>query len=335
MGLTQAQQALINRARTTSGTSGAVLAEAVCAYLCVTIIYDLGLQDHFPDLPTAWPEFYAVAPDEIQMADVPYVPLLVDLLRLDANADTYFYCLATLHKARLKYNRIMQAQPVPTVDQIGPRILLHYGQAATDVLYSWLRWRKWIFDIDNRAAQETGYLFEPILTAALGGTGFGARRSPIKRYDDLLSGRQVDCILGQSAYEIKLRVTTASSGQGRWNEALRFPEDCRFSGFTPILIVLDPTPNPKLDALERAYRHAEGTAYIGADAWAHLSGLAGETLSLFMRRYIQQPLDALLQVSQSPLHSLALRMTESLFSVEVGSTILSTPRSSLGNDEHE
>jgi hypothetical protein len=28
---------------------------------------------------------------------------------------------------------------------------------------------EWLYDIDNRSAQETGYLFEPILAAAIGG----------------------------------------------------------------------------------------------------------------------------------------------------------------------
>ena len=43
------------------------------------------------------------------------------LVSLDQDADAYFDCLASLHKARLKYERILQTQPVPTVDQVGPR----------------------------------------------------------------------------------------------------------------------------------------------------------------------------------------------------------------------
>ena len=47
-----------------------------------------------------------------------------------------------------------------------------------DLLASWLVWRKWIFDVDNRAAQETGYLFEPVLTSCLGGEAVGSKTRP-------------------------------------------------------------------------------------------------------------------------------------------------------------
>ena len=44
-----------------------------------------------------------------------------------------------------------------------PRGLLQYGGMSPKTLAGFLLWRKWIFDIDNRAGQETGYLFEPII----------------------------------------------------------------------------------------------------------------------------------------------------------------------------
>ena len=77
--------------------------------------------------------------------------------------------------------------------QVSPRALVEYGGLQPDALASWLTWRKWFYDLDNRAAQETGYLFEPILAAALGGEAKGAKNSPIKRTDDASKGRQVDC----------------------------------------------------------------------------------------------------------------------------------------------
>jgi len=43
--------------------------------------------------------------------------------------------------------------------------MLQYGQADPAALAVLLTWRKWIYDIDNRAAQETGYVFEPALVA--------------------------------------------------------------------------------------------------------------------------------------------------------------------------
>ena len=135
-----------------------------------------------------------------------------------------------------------------------------------------LFWRKWFFDIDNRAGQETGYLFEPIIANAIGGAPFGSKTSPIKRASDRKKGRQADCIREQQAYEFKIRVTIASSGQGRWQEELDFPVDCRTSGYTPILIVLDATPNPKLAQLEAAFVAQQGRGIYGRSGVAALGG---------------------------------------------------------------
>ena len=55
------------------------------------------------------------------------------------------------------------------MNQVGPRSLLEFGGLQDSLLASWIVWRKWIYDIDNRAAQETGYLFEPVLASCLGG----------------------------------------------------------------------------------------------------------------------------------------------------------------------
>lgn len=94
-------------------------------------------------------------------------------------------------------------------------------------------------------------------------------------------GRQVDCIREKRAYEFNVRVTIAASGQGRWKEELEFPTDCQASGFVPVLIVLDPTPNPKLTELSRVFASAGGEVYIGAEAWKHLDIEAGPTMARF------------------------------------------------------
>jgi hypothetical protein len=125
----------------------------------------------------------------------------------------YFENLAALHKRRLKYQRILSTQPKPTMNQIGPRSLLEFGGVDDALLASWLVWRKWIFDVDNRAAQETGYLFEPVLASCLGAEAVGSKNSPVKRLNErgepTGDGRQIDCYDGENqlAYEFKLRVT--------------------------------------------------------------------------------------------------------------------------------
>jgi hypothetical protein len=219
--------------------------------------------------------------------------LYLKCVEIITDFDTYFESLCSLHKRRRKYEMILSAQPVPTMLQVSPRALLEFGVIATPALASWIMWRKWFYDIDNRAAQETGYLFEPILASALGGTPCGSRKSPIKRVSDKNKARQVDCIVGRDAYEFKLRVTIAASGQGRFGEELDFAEDCKASGYVPILLVLDPTPSSRLDDLTAAYGRYGGRAYIGDEAWKHLEDEAGPTMATFVERYIRKPIAAL------------------------------------------
>jgi hypothetical protein len=207
--------------------------------------------------------------------------------------ETYFECLCELHKRRKKYERILSAQPIPTMLQVSPRALLEFGIIGTPALASWLAWRKWFYDIDNRAAQETGYLFEPILASALGGVPYGARNSPIKRVSDPTKGRQVDCIVDHDAYEFKLRVTIAASGQGRFAEELDFARDCRASQFNPILLVLDPTPSTRLTDLRAEYERFGGRAYVGDEAWQHLEDEAGPTMATLTEKYVRRPIATL------------------------------------------
>ena len=131
--------------------------------------------DYYP-LPLAW--------FQTPQAGCPSAAALVESLAAcvayEPDFRLYFENLATLHKRRLKYQRILATQPKPTMNQIGPRSLLEFGGADDGLLASWLVWRKWIFDVDNRAAQETGYLFEPVLASCLGGEAIGSKNSPVK-----------------------------------------------------------------------------------------------------------------------------------------------------------
>jgi hypothetical protein len=182
------------------------------------------------------------------------------------------------------------------MNQIGPRSLLEFGGVDDALLASWLVWRKWIFDVDNRAAQETGYLFEPVLASCLGGEAVGSKNSPVKRLNErgepTGEGRQIDCYDGENqlAYEFKLRVTLAASGQGRFAEELSFPREARAAGLTPVLVVLDPTHSARLDELIAAFKINGGKYHVGADAWAYMESKAGKTMAVFLERYIRPSL---------------------------------------------
>jgi len=322
MGLTQGQRTIISKARAVGGgKQGVALSDEACAYLVAVIVRDLNLVGKFPEFPTRLPEFFS--PGSLESRVVPKVDFVASferLLGLDPNADTYFSCLAALHKARLKYERILQTQPVPTIDQVGPRGLLQFGTIVPKALTPFLLWRKWIYDIDNRAGQETGYAFEPIIAHAVGGVSVSAKKSPIKRHANPKKGRQCDCVLDKKAYEVKMRVTIAASGQGRWREEMEFPTDCKSSGYAPILVVLDPTPNPKLAELKKAFIAEGGEVYIGNDAWEHFDSLAGKTMSRFLQLYVHAPIQALLaQVPEKAeeLPDLQLTMAEGEFSLSI------------------
>ena len=198
------------------------------------------------------------------------------------------------------------------MDQVGPRGLLEYGICDNDLLNSWLIWRKWIFDIDNRSGQETGYLFEPILASCLGGEAVGSTNSPVKRLDESgkpkATGRQIDCYIGAEnlAYEFKIRVTIAASGQGRFGEELSFPKECKAAGITPVLIVLDPTPSNRLTELAQVFKNNKGLVYIGEQAWKHLEDKSGKIMSHFIDNYIKPPLKTINEFDTSKLSSIKL-----------------------------
>lgn len=209
---------------------------------------------------------------------------------------TYLRCISELHKRRRKYAMILSAQPMPTMLQVSPRALMEFGTSEPEALASWLTWRKFFYDLDNRSAQETGYLFEPILASAIGGEQRSAKTKEVTRTGDSAKGRQVDCwkVLPSGerlAYEFKLRVTIAASGQGRFREEIQFAGDARNSNATPILVVLDPTMNPRLEDLQRAYEAMGGRAYLGEDAWTHLEEEAGDVMSRFIEKYVRRPIE--------------------------------------------
>ena len=330
MALTQAQKSLVQKARApSSGALGVRLSDRACSFVVATVARDLGLLSNFPELPQSFADFFDdTGPHEITFSGSTFIDILETLLEKAPDADTYFDCLCRLLKARLKFANIFRHQPIPTMEQVGPRALLQYGQMSPDALAAFLFWRKWLFDIDNRAGQETGYLFEPIIASAIGGAPFSSTRSPIRRVLDPSKGRQVDCIRDSLAYEFKLRVTIAASGQGRWQEELDFPKDCRESGFTPVLIVFDSTSNPKLDQLTSVFHQHNGKAYVGRDAWRHLGSAAGSTMKSFLDKYIREPISDVLENSPQSLPELSLRMTESSFEMRLCGEVITYERGS-------
>lgn len=328
MGLTKAQQTIWEKSRALGAGGQAVrLNDQACAYLVGTIILDLGLGDRFPEVPRTLPPFFNVADlESLLLPDVNPLSLFERLIQVDPNADTYYACVAALHKARLKYESILKTQPIPTLEQVGPRGLLQFGKLSPQALAGFLFWRKWFFDIDNRAGQETGYLFEPVIAYAVGGLPVPAKKSPVKRHRDPGKSRQVDCLLGKMAYEFKIRMTIAASGQGRWREELDYPVDCRTSGYVPVLVVLDSTPNPKLIELAKVFRDNGGEVHSGNEAWQHLDSLAGPTMARFLDKYVRDPIKQLIGESGDVLPELIAKMSDKDISITIDNEVLRIAR---------
>jgi hypothetical protein len=326
-----------------SGARRIILSESELFALMSIVVQDLGWKPGELDLPelneTMPGENYYQIP--FQWFDshegiAPTSQILIEALAKGVSKHNdfslYFQNLCELHKRRTKYQNILSLQPRPTMDQVGPRSLLEYGICDSQFLSSWMIWRKWIFDIDNRSAQETGYLFEPILASCLGGETIGARNSPVKRLDQAgnltTAGRQIDCYVGEDnlAYEFKLRVTIAASGQGRFPEELSFPQECAAAGLTPVLLVLDPTPSFRLDNLEKAFIDVGGRSFIGDDAWLHMEDKAGDVMSIFLEKYIRPPLAEMAAKENLPLANINLRWSENEIVIEGGTEKYIIPR---------
>jgi len=148
----------------------------------------------------------------------------------------------------------------------------------------------------------------------------------VKREGDKKNGRQIDCIVEQRAYEFKMRVTIAASGQGRWGEELQFPRECRLSGYAPVLVVLDPTPNPKLDDLTNAFIAENGEVHTGDEAWTHLDDMAGPTMSHFLDNYVRGPIESLLAEANHSLPDLCMSLADHTITISLGDEKLVIPR---------
>ena len=323
---------LLNKARQLSGGSISIyLEDHELLRICMIVASDLGkspLISHMMANEVIASDYYSIPLewfDRPLSTNTQFTDAFLLLQQNIPDFATYFEKLCELHKRRRKFQRILEQQALPQMEQIVPRCLLEFGLRPSETLASWLVWRKWLYDIDNRSAQETGYLFEPILAAAIGGIPCAASKSPVRRVDNPLLSRQVDCLDGKLAYEFKMRVTDAASSQGRFSEELGFALDCHSSGYTPILLVLDPTPSTRLNSLKAEYAKYGGSAFIGNEAWIHLEEKAGEVMGKFIEKYVRTPIREMTN-NYTVLHSIQLDSLEATISIKVGKQSFSIRR---------
>ncbi len=339
--LDQRSKALINKARQLGGKGPIVnLQDFELLRLCAVIATDLNhstLTTNIANAEEIMSGYYGVPLEWFNQpvsSNVGFVDTFILLRQTLPDFETYFANLCEIHKHRVKFKRILETQRLPQMEALIPRCLLEYKLMPSETLASWLVWRKWLYDIDNRAAQETGYLFEPILAAAIGGIPYNATKSPIRRTSEPSKGRQVDCLEGVHAYEFKMRVTIAASNQGRFKEELAFALDCHSSNYIPILLVLDPTPSTRLDELIAEYSKYGGNAFVGDEAWKHIEDKAGDTMGKFVERYVRIPLREV-DSSYKNLQSISFSSAADRISIQIGGQSLLVIRDKVQVDYGE
>ena len=140
MGLTKAQATIWQKARSLgNGVQAVGLSNDCCAYLVGRIVQDLRLVDRFPEFQQPLPPFFSSDPlEDLVVFGLDAKTLFERLVMSQSDTDTYFACLAAMHKARLKYERILSTQPLPTLEQVGPRGLLQFGKLKSDALAGFL-----------------------------------------------------------------------------------------------------------------------------------------------------------------------------------------------------
>ena len=104
MSLSQAQKAMIEKARATGGGSqGVALSDEACAYLVGVIASDLELLDTFPVInPENIPCLLTTRNQVKKIPSLDFLPPIESLFKFDLDADIYFSSLANLHISSMK-----------------------------------------------------------------------------------------------------------------------------------------------------------------------------------------------------------------------------------------
>jgi hypothetical protein len=103
------------------------------------------------------------------------------------------------------------------------------------------------------------------------------------------------------------------------------------------LIVLDPTPNPRLTELQDFFRANAGEAYVGDAAWEHLEAEAGSVMGRFLEKYVRQPIQALLAAAPGVLPQLTALNRGNSIDLTIGNDLVRIARSheTVADDDDE
>lgn len=217
------------------------------------------------------------------------------------DAERVLESLCHLHLRRVKLANIWATQNIPDIAPLAYRGLIEMEGISPTATAGLIRLRKHLYDIDNRVAQESAMLYTAIISRALGGASYTSKNSPIVKLGTAFSRRHVDCIAGDHAYEFKGRLTEAPSRRARLDDEIQFPRDCHARGYTPVLLSFHQEVNESTERLVEAYQRNNGKIFIGDAAWAHLYERAGKSMTVFLRRYVTGPIEAIQKAGNEPV----------------------------------
>lgn len=202
--------------------------------------------------------------------------------------------LIEIYKRRLRFAHILSEAHAPSPVDLVHRSLIEFGNDPKQIS-DLLRMRKMVYDIDNRSAQESAYLYMTIMASVLGGQTVTSRNSPILKNGSNHERRSVDCIAGRRAYDFKARMTEAPSRRARFEDEMSFARDCFTSGYVPVLLVLNQLPGQRPMEMIEVFERYEGEIYIGEHAWEHVRDVAGPVLSKFLDKFVHPRTHAIAQ----------------------------------------
>lgn len=240
-----------------------------------------------PDLPDLG-DFYSMTPDmdmEERVSPSDVLGVIQHLVENHRDGLLAYALLAEIYKRRLRFAHILSHTQIPSAVELGHRSLIEFGNTPKEISDQ-LRLRKMLYDIDNRSAQESAFLYMKIMASVLGGEIVHARNSPILRDGSSHFRRSVDCIAGRRAYDFKARMTDAPSRRARFQDEMSFARDCFVSGYTPVLLVLNQLPGQRPVEMIEVFERYEGEVYIGDEAWDHVREVSGTILSKFLDRFV-------------------------------------------------
>lgn len=151
--------------------------------------------------------------------------------------------------------------------------------------------------LKERTAAAIHYFLSNISRIALRGRVYPEETSPLMEEGSTFK-RSAECVCGPYIYHLKYRAQDVALSRWDLGDDMSMARDCRYSGYTPRLLIFDGTASPFRDWLEGVCYDHGGEVFLGEAAWAHVTEQASPMVRVCIERYCRDPL-ALVAAEQS------------------------------------